>query len=270
VQHISCVSVIGAGNVGTHLTLALHHAGIHILQVCSSNKDQATRLCEQVGATYISGQDQLNGKADAYFLVIPDKGLRTLDLPPALKSRIIVHTSGSTPVDVLADFSQAYGVFYPLQTFSMHREISFQKIPVCIEANTPDCERQLLELAARLSNTVQVVHSEQRRILHLAAVFACNFSNYMYSIAEDLLKSNDLSFDLLEELITETAQKAAVISPMKAQTGPAMRKDKETIKAHLKLLETMPEYLAVYRVLTQQIQGTGNREQGAGKMNSEQ
>jgi len=169
------------------------------------------------------------------------------------KDKLVVHTSGSLPMDVLKEVSSNFGVFYPLQTFSKSRKADFKSIPICIEANTADNENHLVDLGTSISGNVQHINSEERKILHLAAVFACNFPNYMYTIAEQILARNKLDFNFLKPLIEETAAKVQTIDPHNAQTGPAKRGDKIIMNQHLELLKDSPGFKDIYKLISSEI-----------------
>jgi predicted short-subunit dehydrogenase-like oxidoreductase (DUF2520 family) len=146
-----------------------------------------------------------------------------------------VHTAGSVPIDILDKFYN-YGIFYPFQTFSKNRDISFDNIPILVEGNSKKTTGQLLKLASSLSKTVYEVNSEQRLLLHIAAVFACNFTNHLYHVSKKISDKAELPFDILQPLIEETVSKAFKVSPEKAQTGPASRSDRKTMEKHIEIL----------------------------------
>jgi predicted short-subunit dehydrogenase-like oxidoreductase (DUF2520 family) len=155
-------------------------------------------------------------------------------------------------MEVLKQYPR-HGIFYPLQTFSKQKKVDFEEIPICLEANKYEVLQQLERLAGSLSRKVYFLDSKQRKAIHLAAVFACNFTNLMYRIAEDLVTESDLNFDILRPLIKETAAKVQEHSPREVQTGPAARNDRKIIEEHLKALENHPEYKEIYQLLTTEI-----------------
>jgi predicted short-subunit dehydrogenase-like oxidoreductase (DUF2520 family) len=156
-------------------------------------------------------------------------------------------------MDILDPYSENFGVLYPLQTFSRRREIDLKNVPVMVEANRIDNEDLLLDLARHLSEKVMVVDSVKRQYLHIAAVFASNFSNHMYDIARSVLEEQGLDFELLSPLILETAEKATTVGPGKAQTGPARRRDEEVMQKHLEMLKGNPAALEIYRRISDSI-----------------
>jgi predicted short-subunit dehydrogenase-like oxidoreductase (DUF2520 family) len=169
------------------------------------------------------------------------------------ESRLIVHTAGSVPMNILEGFTNTYGVFYPLQTFPKSRKVDFADIPICIEANHPSTFLKLEKLGSRLSGSVNQINSEERRTLHLAAVFTNNFVNHFYSIGAEILQDKKLDFDLLKPLIRETAAKVQTLQPFDAQTGPAKRNDQSIINAQLKMLHNKPEFQKIYSFATESI-----------------
>ena len=165
----------------------------------------------------------------------------------------IVHAAGSVPMNILDGFSVNYGVFYPLQTLSKSRKVDFSTIPVCIEANHPSNLIKLQRLAERISTSVHQINSDERKTLHLAAVFVNNFVNHFYAIGAEILHNKKLDFNLLMPLIQETADKIKSLHPLEAQTGPAKRNDQTITDAHLKMLQNKPEFQKLYSFVTENI-----------------
>jgi predicted short-subunit dehydrogenase-like oxidoreductase (DUF2520 family) len=231
-QHKSIV-LIGSGNVATQLGLALLEAGYNILQVYSRTKKSANKLATLLKATATDSVEKINTIADIYIIAVKDDAIANVTNQLKLKDKITVHTSGSIDMKILKNTSKNYGVFYPLQTFSKNKKTDFKNIPICLEGSNTDTLKVLRSLADSISNNVQKVNSEQRKQIHLAAVFACNFTNHFYTIAENILHEQKLSFDILKPLIIETADKIKENSPSRMQTGPAIRKDKRVIQTHM-------------------------------------
>lgn len=244
------ITIIGSGNVATHMAAAFKNAGHRIVQVYSPNYQNAALLAYHAGAEPVDQIDQLNDETDIFVISIKDDAIADTAAELARFSKLIVHTSGATPLSALTDITPNSGVFYPLQTFSKQKEVDFWSVPLCIEGANEEITNQLMELARTVSNNVSLVNSDQRKILHLAAVFACNFPNYLYHIAAGLLQENQLGFDLLRPLIVETADKVKNNLPSSVQTGPAIRNDQKTMKAHLQLLEGDVFLQNVYRLLS--------------------
>jgi predicted short-subunit dehydrogenase-like oxidoreductase (DUF2520 family) len=249
------ISLIGAGNVAWHLSAALERAGHTIEEVYSRQKTNAERLANRLRCAQATDDlDLRTSKAQLFLLCVADDAyelvLSRLQLP---QNTLIAHTSGSLPLAILAAKQRPAGVFYPLQTFSKQKTVDFTQVLFCIEGQTPEAEKQLQLLAQALSQQVKLVSSEQRRVLHLAAVFACNFTNYMLSLADEILTEKGASLQLLTALIQETIQKALLDSPHTAQTGPARRGDLQLIEKHLETLQQKPEAAQVYRLLSELI-----------------
>lgn len=231
------VSIIGAGNLATRVALELHNKGVDIIQVYSRTVTSALTLARLVGCMYSTNPEKITQDADIYLISVSDMAFSEVLSKINFNDKLVAHTAGSIPMEELAKYSKNYGVFYPLQTFSKFRDVSFSKIPFCIEANTPENEARLCELASVISHDVRTVTSEQRKQLHLAAVFACNFVNHMYSLAYEVIQEKGLNFDILLPIIAETASKVKHMTPRAAQTGPAVRRDKNIINEHLSMIK---------------------------------
>ena len=247
------ITLIGSGNVATHLGAAFKNAGHQIVQVYSRNLQHAALLAYHIKAEAVDNLQQICPETDVFMISVKDDAIEEIASQLAAFNKLILHTSGSTDINVLLKYTQLAGVFYPLQTFSKTRELNFREVPLCIEGADSGVLKQIKELAQSVSNHVDEVNSEQRRILHLAAVFACNFPNYLYHIAQGLLAGHQLSFDLLRPLIMETAGKVQQQLPANVQTGPAIRKDVSTMESHLKLLGGDLFLERIYGLLSQGI-----------------
>ena len=246
------ITIIGSGNVATHLGKALLNIGCSINQVYSPNKDNAFDLANELNAMPCNDMKFITDESEVYIICIKDDFIAEIAQQLLFNNKIVVHTSGSIVLDVLNQFDN-YGIFYPLQTFSKDTAVNISDVPFCIEANNESTKNQLLTLAKTLSSKVYEINSEQRKKIHVAAVFACNFSNYLYSISEDILKENNMDLELLKPLILETAKKIQTNSPKDVQTGPAKRNDQEVIENHIKLLGNNPAYQEIYKLMTQAI-----------------
>ncbi len=247
------IVLIGAGNLATQLGIALHNAGYFISQVYSPTKKSANLLAKKINAVAITDFKKLDLEAAIYIIAVKDDAIANVSKKLNLKDKIVVHTSGSVEMNILKNTSKNHGVFYPLQTFSKNKKVDFSSIPICIEANNKSTSTSLTYFANSISNHIQKVNSEQRKQIHLAAVFACNFSNHCYSIAENILKKNKISFNILQPLIEETANKIKYNSPSEMQTGPAIRGDKKTMNAHLKLLSKKKLLKEIYKLMSDDI-----------------
>ncbi len=251
------ISFIGSGNVATHLANAFFNSNISIKQVYSKSFKNANSLAKKVNAQPIDLLSRLSPNADLYIIAVPDDLVEKIIDQVPFRDKLIVHTSGSVPLNLFRRSGfQQYGIFYPLQTFSKKIPVDLTTVPICVEANSINNLALLINLAEVISEKVYEVNSEQRKSLHLSAVFACNFSNYMYQIANDLCNQNHVNFDILKPLIIETANKIINQSPLEVQTGPAKRNDITTIKKQLQLLENHKNYQDIYQLITENIQKT--------------
>lgn len=247
------IVIIGAGNVAIHLAKTFKAVNVQVTQVWSYHYENALLLANQVDAVAIKELSALDTTADLCLIAVKDDAIAELLPQLANFKGIIAHTSGAVSIDVFEGLIKKYGVFYPLQTFSKSKEVNFSNIPLCVEANDENTLKLLKEIANKLSVNVTEVNSEKRKILHLSAVFACNFTNHLYVLAQELLNANGLDFDILRPLIAETADKVQDEFPLNVQTGPAIRNDNETIKKHEELLKGQPALLEIYKTLSNSI-----------------
>jgi predicted short-subunit dehydrogenase-like oxidoreductase (DUF2520 family) len=251
-KDIKSITFIGAGNVASHLAKAFFNEGFEIEQIYSYNIDNALALADDVQSIAVDNLINLNSSADLYILAIKDDAIESVLQQILDKNIFIVHTSGSVPITIFEKTGfNNYGIFYPLQTFSKLKDINLLNVPFCVEAN--ENQSLLYDMANHLSNSVHFVNSEQRKKLHLAAVFACNFTNHMYAIAEDLCLKNDVNFNILKPLIRETAEKITLNRAKNVQTGPAIRGDEKIIENHINQLDDLINYQEIYRLITQSI-----------------
>ncbi len=249
------IALIGAGNVATHLGQAFQQVGCKIVQVYSRTMASAAVLGKLLSVPYTVSLEEVCGDADVYVVALKDSALENL-LPFIIKGRedaLFVHTAGSMPMDVWKGYVPHYGVFYPMQTFSKERKVDFQEVSFFLEASGPEELGVLKEMASVLSPKVYEATSEQRKYLHIAAVFACNFANHMYALSARLLEQNGLPFEAMLPLIDETARKVHELSPVKAQTGPAVRSDENVMNSHLTLLEDDSRVRDLYKRISESI-----------------
>lgn len=248
------ISIIGSGNIAHHLITAIQKSprygiDLELVQVFSRNSNNAvTRL---VTSNQIICQYKDFLPADIYIIAVSDTAIQAVSEALPFKNQLVVHTSGSSAIDIL-DSKNRKGVFYPLQTFSKAKPVDFSTVPICLEAASLSDYNTLHQLAALLSQSVYAVNSEQRKGLHVSAVFVSNFVNHLYRIGNDICDQHQLSFDILKPLIQETAQKIMTLSPEQAQTGPAKRKDSLTINTHLQFLTDITQK-EIYTLLTKSI-----------------
>ena len=224
------IILIGSGNVATHLGIALKNSNYTIVQVYSKSIKNAKLLAKKLDTNFTNDLTKLKS-ADLIIVSINDDAI--LSVLSQIKNNAIVHTSGSIGLNIFEKKFSNYGVFYPLQTFNKEVDVNISEIPFCIEGNSLEFEKQLIEIAKSLSNNVVKMNSQQRKQLHIAAVFACNFSNHMYSIADDLLAKKNIDFKILLPLIRQTITNLERNRPKEVQTGPAKRKDTVIIQEHI-------------------------------------
>lgn len=247
------IVLLGSGNVATHLGKAFSNAGHTILQVWSRDFSHAQDLADQVKAEAIDQLSRLNPDGDLYIVSVVDDAIISVLEQISSISAIIIHTSGSTDMEVISPYSTDYGVLYPLQTFSKEVDIDISDTPILLEASNETVFKKLNELASSVSRNVQKCNSDQRIKLHIAAVFSCNFTNHLYTIAQEILKESKLDFDLIRPLILETARKVMDELPSEVQTGPAVREDQLTLDRHRKKLKDHPDWLSIYNLLSADI-----------------
>ena len=228
------IILIGSGNVATHLGIALQNCNYKIVQVYSRDIENAKRLAQKLNTNFTNDLTQLK---DANLIIISVNDDAISDVLSQLKNTAIVHTSGSIGINIFSDNFSNCGVFYPIQTFNKEVDVNISEVPFCIEGNSLHFENQLTQIAKRISKNVVVMDSEQRKQLHIAAVFACNFSNQMFAIADDLLAEKNIDFEILLPLIKQTIAKLDKNKPKTVQTGPAMRNDKTIIQEHINLIQ---------------------------------
>ena len=254
------VVFIGAGNLATNLAKALYRKGFRIEQIYSRTQESAQSLAQLVEADYTTELSAVVEDAQLYIVSLKDAAF--VQLLPGLvagkEKSLWVHTAGSIPMNIWAGQAERYGVFYPMQTFSKQRELDFREIPVFIESNSEADTQLLKDIASTLSEKVYEATSEQRKSLHLAAVFTCNFTNHMYVLAAELLKTYQLPFEVMLPLIDETARKVHELQPLAAQTGPAVRYDENVINEHLRMLADEPEAQELYRLISESIHRVTN------------
>jgi len=225
---------------------------IEVSQVFSRQKETAIPLLNSNKIT-----DNFNDLVDAdlYIISVSDNAIAKVSSQLPFKNRLVVHTSGSVPIDSL-DTKNRRGIFYPLQTFTKNKAVDFSQIPICLESEN-DSDFDLLEKVAQsISNNVFKSNEKQRKALHISAVFVNNFVNEMYRIGNEICDENKIPFEILKPLILETVNKVMTLSPKEAQTGPAKRNDTQTIEAHLDFLSN-ENHATIYKILTQSIQNNG-------------
>ena len=247
-----------------HLALAFEQAGHQICEIFSREEAKALKLCASLYAAEAKTDlDFDESEAKLFVLAVSDDAMADVCSQLVLpQDSIIAHTSGSKSLEDLQrlmlmhhDLPVQVGVIYPLMTFSINTKMDLREVPFCIESQAEDAEQILVKLAQQISQTVYLVDSEERKILHVAAVFACNFTNHLLALAKEMVEEENLEFDLLKPLIHETFRKAmAAEHPANVQTGPAVRGDELTIARHLEYLLPNKDLSKIYQIMTESIQ----------------
>jgi predicted short-subunit dehydrogenase-like oxidoreductase (DUF2520 family) len=245
---------IGSGNVASVLGQKFKAAGHDIVQIISRNASVASKLAyewDTESANYIS---LLNKNADIYIIAVPDDAIEKVAAEIKLPGKVIAHTAASVSKEVLKGVSQHYGVFYPLQSLS-EQNSQLPDIPIFFDGSDTVAKNKLKQLADSISSGTSAIADDEMRLkLHVAAVVVNNFVNHLYDLAEDYCKKEGIDFTQLLPLIDETSQRIKKMSPHNAQTGPAVRHDKETLQKHLEILKDHPVLKNIYVLLTESIQ----------------
>jgi predicted short-subunit dehydrogenase-like oxidoreductase (DUF2520 family) len=253
------VSFAGAGKVAGALCKAMHRSGFNIQQIVSQNESNGRLLSNFCNARW-SADLIFSDLTDIIIVAVPDHVLKNvLNNIKCGKETLVVHTAGSMGLDVFPIQISRTGVLYPLQTFSRERELVFKDLPFFLEASDSMSETILNTITESVGGRAYYADSEQRILVHLAAVFINNFTNHMFTIGNELILRSGFSFEVFEQLIKETISKALEMGPHNAQTGPASRNDLNTIEKHMNLLSFSPEMQCVYREITRSIIKYNNR-----------
>jgi predicted short-subunit dehydrogenase-like oxidoreductase (DUF2520 family) len=248
------ITIIGSGNVAQHLIDAFAKSNaVEIVQVFSRTKNSIQNL----DSSKITNDCNTLAEADLYIIAVSDDAIANVSSHLPFENRLVVHTSGSAPLTSLDDKNRK-GVFYPLQTFTKGKAVDFKTIPFCLETQLENDYTLLENTANSISDNVYKIDSQQRKALHVAAVFVNNFTNHLYQLGDDICQENNVPFDILKPLIQETAEKILKLSPKDAQTGPAKRNDISTIEAHESFLSNENQS-TIYKILTQSIQNHGKK-----------
>jgi predicted short-subunit dehydrogenase-like oxidoreductase (DUF2520 family) len=249
------ITIIGSGNVAWHLAPALEEAGHSIQEVYSRDLAHAKKLVSKLYDAFPTDDlDFTESESQLFFIAVSDDSieevLEDLRIPD---NAVIAHTSGTKSLKVFELLFFRKAVFYPLQTFSKERKIAFNEIPLCLEADSDETKKIITEVAKSISPYVYFLDSEKRKVLHIAAVFACNFTNHLLAISKEILDQEDLDYGMLNPLISETINKALDLDPRVMQTGPAIRKDVKILQEHMKYLQDDPDKKQIYRILSESI-----------------
>jgi len=250
------VSFIGSGNLAWHLAPALDNTDFAVKEIYSPNAKNAAALVERLyQASTKSSLDFSSSTSQIFIIAVSDDVIQDIAQDIILPDdAILVHTSGSQPLSVLGYAATPnIGVFYPMQTFTKGKKVDFKEIPIFIEAEEPQTENVLMNMGKAISKKVFKTTSESRKALHVAAVFASNFTNHMLTLSKEILAEHKLDFELLKPLIIETINKSLSIGPENAQTGPARRGDLEILDKHMEFLQSDEARAEVYKIISQHI-----------------
>lgn len=249
------VVIIGSGNVAQHLISAFAKSEIvEVIQVFTRNIET---YIPNFDISKITNNFSQLKEADLYIISVTDSAIHDVSNQIPFENKLVVHTSGSVSISELSSKNRK-GVFYPLQTFSKNKEVDFSEIPICLEAENEADYTILEKVGKSISDKTFPINSEQRKALHVAAVFVCNFTNHLYQIGNEICDKNNVPFEVLHPLIMETATKIKTLSPSEAQTGPAKRNDTQTINTHLNFL-TNETHKEIYKILTKSIIDNGKK-----------
>jgi len=251
-QSVEKIILIGSGNLATQLVKLFIKKGFQILQVYSPHIEHAQTLAALAGCDATDDLEKIREDADLYIIAVKDDAIPEINSSLRLPGKVVVHTSGAGGLDEINQVSNNTGVFYPLQTFSKNRDMDWQKIPLIIEGSNTGTALMLKQFAENISGSVFEMDSEERKRMHVAAVFANNFVNHLLGEAKEILDEK-IPLSILEPLVRETIEKAFSQGIEASQTGPAKRHDVKTIEVHLKLLESLPDAQNIYRAITDSI-----------------
>lgn len=249
---IQNVTFIGSGNIAHWMAYSMCNNNICIKQIYSRHLCHAQTLAAKCGAEPVDNLSELKPGSDLYLFMVKDDSFDTILPQLPFRMPLAAHTAGSLSISIFKDYAENYGIIYPYQSLSKSMNFNGVVVPLSIEANNKDAEDELLELSGHLSDRVAVISEKQRRILHRAAIFGCNFTNAMYAIAHDILAENGIDWQMIMPLLQNTLDKVKTLNPHEAQTGPARRRDMNVISLHADAIED-PLEREIYLILTDYI-----------------
>ena len=247
------IVIVGAGNVGLNLLIALYTKGFKLIQFYTRDQNKAKSIHQKYQVPYCTSIEDISPDGDIYFFTLPDDYIRPIaeQVAKIIRHRaLFIHSSGSSKDDLLDIDDQDFGVLYPLQTFSENKPIDFSDIPLFYTGSSPLIKERIKKIGNFLSAYVNFADEKLRNTLHIAAVFSCNFTTYLLKLAEDLCLEQGLDFQYLKPLVEETVHKSFELGPVAAQTGPAIRGDEKTIKLHLSRLKGKKKKKKIYKLLS--------------------
>lgn len=247
------ITIIGSGRLAFNLAMALYSRNHIIKQIYSRNKKTGSDLAQKVKSQFCDKISDINELTDIYIIAITDDNIKKFIYNFIDTKKIIVHTSGSTSIDIFKNKYVNYGVFYPLQTFNLEKLVTFENIPICIEASNDKAYNKLKLLAKTISTKHYSINSQQREKIHIAAVYSCNFVNHLIAISYRILESNNIPTEILNGLLKQTFNNLINQNPDKIQTGPAFREDFKIIDNHINQLANNKTYQDIYNLITKSI-----------------
>lgn len=249
------IAFIGAGNVATHIAMALKENGEEIVGICSRGGVSAAALAAKTGARHTSRIEEMPDNADVYIISANDDSVDDIAsrLCPGRTCSVFVHTAGSVPASVFEGKARHYGVMYPMQSFSRGRQLNLRLVPCYTEASDETAQAVISHMASEIFGPVRSLASNERRYLHLAAVFACNFTNFCYDMTEKIAARHGIPFSDFLPLIAETADKVRTMTPHDAQTGPAIRYDNGVMARQTELLDSDKLLQDIYKLMSEAI-----------------
>ncbi|MDT8308103.1 MAG: DUF2520 domain-containing protein [Bacteroidales bacterium] len=250
---IKSAAVIGTGNVAYHMLRGFRSLNIDNVVVWGRDAHKREMLARKFGYNAVENMEDINSATQLCIICVSDEAIPVIVEKLNMLNGVVCHTSGSTSIDIVANMFPHAGVLWPLQSLSAYHDISFENIPLCIEASDEKSRKLLIYFTELLTGKYVETTSEQRLLLHIAAVMVSNFSNHLAALAKSLLHDQQLSFDLLKPLIRETAEKLQRLDPVDAQTGPSARNDIKTEEKHIKRLDNTKKIQELYRHFSQSI-----------------
>jgi predicted short-subunit dehydrogenase-like oxidoreductase (DUF2520 family) len=247
------IVLIGTGNVAWHLAHALSATNHKIIQVYGRNAANAASIASIANCSSTNNAQNILPNAEAYILAVSDSSIEQVASLKAIQNNFLIHVAGSVAASVLEPYTSQAAVMYPLQSFTQGRKLDYAQIPFFIEANKPEALAKVQQLARSVSTNVIEMSAEERKTLHLSAVFASNYVNHFFTIAETLLNEKGLDFDILKPLIHETVSKAMSMKPLDAQTGPARRHNTNILNSHNQMLSNHPLWQKIYTFVANSI-----------------
>lgn len=258
---VNKIVILGSGNVAFHFCKAASISGLEIIQIFSRNLETASQLANMAGCKFTNNIEDLDNKADLFLFAMTDEAnLKIIKSLKPFHDKIMVHTAGSLSMNIFQDKTENFGVFYPFQTFSKNAKIDYSEIPICLEASNKTTLNKLIKLSEKLKAKHFLISEEQRKIIHISGVFACNFMNHCVSLGENILETNKIDKEILKALLRQSFEKILNNGAFVSQTGPAVRKDFETIEKQLNFLNEKELLSDIYKLMSKSIEETYKNE----------